>query len=391
MKSKPSSPSGKCIIYGQPSWRLTSTDIEAFVTEMGGHLGPVTFDRKGRKLQPYSVAPWAEEQTDPSLPPILKALRGDFFCLPFGGNATPFGREKHPVHGETANARWQFRSLETSEGRSCLHLSLQTKVRSGRVDKRVWLVDGQNILYSQHVVTGMSGPMNLGHHAIIKFPDAPGSGLLSTSRFVYGQVFPQAFERPEEGGYSWLKSGAEFKSLEQVPTITGETADLTRYPARRGFEDLVMLVSDAAAPFAWTAVAFPKERYVWFALKDPRILHETVLWLSNGGRHYPPWSSRHINVMGLEEVTSYFHFGLAESARKNPISRKGFPTCLALKPRKPLVVPYIMGVASIPAGFDRVASIRAAQGNRAIILESASGRQAKAAVDLDFLQAGAGW
>lgn len=391
MKSKPSSPSGKRIIHGQPSWRLASTDVEAFVTEMGGHLGPVTFDRKGRKLQPYSVAPWAEEQTDPSLPPILKALRGDFFCLPFGGNATPFGREKHPVHGETSNARWQFRSLETSEGRSCLHLSLQTKVRSGRVDKRVWLVDGQNILYSQHVVTGMSGPMNLGHHAIIKFPDAPGSGLLSTSRFVYGQVFPQAFERPEEGGYSWLKSGAEFKSLEKVPTITGETADLTRFPARRGFEDLVMLVNDAAAPFAWTAVAFPKERCVWFALKDPRILHETVLWLSNGGRHYPPWSSRHINVMGLEEVTSYFHFGLAESARKNPISRKGFPTCLALNPKQPLVVPYIMGVASIPAGFDRVASIRAAQGNRAIILESVSGRQAKAAVDLDFLQAGAGW
>jgi len=101
MKSKPSSPSGKRIIHGQPSWRLASTDVEAFVTEMGGHLGPVTFDRKGRKLQPYSVAPWAEEQTDPSLPPILKALRGDFFCLPFGGNATPFGREKHPVHGET--------------------------------------------------------------------------------------------------------------------------------------------------------------------------------------------------------------------------------------------------------------------------------------------------
>jgi hypothetical protein len=365
--------------------------VEAFVTELGGHLGPVTFDRKGRKLQPYSVAPWAEEPTDPSLPPILKVLRGDFFCLPFGGNATPFGSEKHPVHGETANARWQFRSLETSQGRSCLHLSLKTKVRSGQVDKRVWLVDGQNTVYSQHVVTGVSGPMNLGHHAMLKFPDTPGSGLVSTSRFVYGRVFPEAFELPENRGYSWLKPGAEFKSLAKVPTLTGETADLTHYPARRGFEDLVMLVSDAEAPFAWTAVVFPKERYVWFALKDPRVLRETVFWLSNGGRHYPPWSSRHINVMGLEEVTSYFHFGLAESARKNPVSRKGFPTCLALNPKKPLVVPYIMGVARIPAGFDRVTSIRAVPGNRAIILASASGRQAKAAVDLDFLQGEVGW
>jgi hypothetical protein len=381
----------KRIIHGQPSWRLASTQVEAFVTELGGHLGPVTFDREDRKLQPYSVAPWVEERIDPAEPTIIKVLRGDFFCLPFGGNATPYGKEKHPVHGETANACWQFRSLETQAGRSCLHLSLQTKVRPGRVDKRIWLVDGQNTIYSQHVVSGMSGPMNLGHHAMLKFPDAPGSGLLSTSRFVYGQVFPHAFELPENGGYSWLKQGAEFTSLETVPALNGETADLTRYPARRGFEDLVMMVSDAELPFAWTAVAFPKERYVWFALKDPRVLRETIFWLSNGGRHYPPWSSRHVNVMGLEEVTSNFHLGLAESARKNPISRKGFPTCLTLNPRKPLVVPYIMGVATIPAGFDRVASIQAARGNQAILLQSASGKQASAAVDLNFLQAGAGW
>src|ERR1035441_7468519 len=114
MKTKAMAPGGKQIIHGQPSWRLASTQVEAFVTELGGHLGPITFDRKSRKLQPYSVAPWAEEQTDPALPPILKVLRGDFFCLPFGG-------ERHPVHGETANARWQFRSLEIKAGRSCLH------------------------------------------------------------------------------------------------------------------------------------------------------------------------------------------------------------------------------------------------------------------------------
>jgi hypothetical protein len=379
------------MVCGQPSWRLASAEVEAFVTEMGGHLGPVTFDRKGHKLQPYSVAPWAEEPPDPSLPPIIRALRGDFFCLPFGGNATPFRGEKHPIHGETANARWRFESLETKGGRTCLHLSLKTKVRPGRVDKRIWLVDSENVVYSRHVVAGMSGPMNLGHHAMLKFPDAPGSGLVSTSRFVYGQVFPKAFELPENRGYSWLKPGAEFRSLEKVPTQTGETTDLTRYPARRGFEDLVMLVSNVAAPFACTAVTFPQQRYVWFALKDPRILPETVFWLSNGGRHYPPWNSRHINVMGLEEVCSYFHSGLAESARKNPISARGFPTSVALNPKKPLVVPYIMGVARIPIGFDRVVSIRAAEGNRSIVLESASGRKAKAAVHLDFLAAGATW
>jgi hypothetical protein len=391
MKSTTTGRGATRIIYGQPSWRLASARVEAFVTEMGGHLGPVTFDRQNRKLQPYSVAPWAEEPPDASLPPILRALRGDFFCLPFGGNATAFRGEKHPVHGETANARWHFAGLETRADRTCLHLSLATKIRAGRVDKRIWLVDGEDVVYSQHIVTGMSGPMNLGHHAMLKFPDAPGSGLISTSRFVHAQVFPHPFEQPEARGYSALKVGAEFQSLAKVPTLTGKTADLIRYPARRGFEDLVMLVSDTKVPFAWTAVSFPKQHYVWFALKDPHVLRQTVFWISNGGRHYPPWNSRHINVMGLEEVCSYFHLGLAESARKNPLTARGVPTCIALDARKPLVVRYIMGVVKTPNGFDRVASIRAAAGNRAILVESASGKKARAAVHLDFLDANVAW
>jgi len=391
MNSKPKAGNAKRLVYGQPSWRVASRDVEAYVTEQGGHLGPVTFECRGRKLRPYSVAPWVEEKVDPAMPPILQVLRGDFFCLPFGGNSTPFHGEKHPVHGETSNARWRFEFLERQGGRTCLHLSLRTKTRPGLVDKRIWLLDGQNVVYSQHVASGMSGPMNLGHHAMLKFPDAPGSGRVSTSRFVYGQVFPQPFELPEKAGYSCLKRGAKFRSLAKVPTITGQSADLTRYPARRGFEDLVMMVSDATLSFAWTAVTFAKERYVWFALKDPRVLRQTIFWLSNGGRHYPPWNSRHVNVMGLEEVTSYFHLGLAESARENPLSRRGIPTHLALNPADPLVVSYIMGVARIPAGFDRVTAIRAVRRKHAIRLQSASGCSAEAAVDLDFLRAGAGW
>jgi hypothetical protein len=385
MKARTTSRAAKQLVYGQPSWRLASPEVEAFVTETGGHLGPVTFELKGRKIRPYAVAPWVEEATVRSLPPVLKVLRGDFFCLPFGGNAKLFRGEKHPVHGETANAQWHFESVEYLQGRTCLHVSLETKIRPGRVDKKIVLMDGQNAVYCEHLVSGMRGPMNLGHHAMLKFPDKPGSGLISTSPFAHGQVFPEPFESPEQGGYSCLKPGAKFSSLKAVPMSNGEMADLSRYPARRGFEDLVMLVSDETLPFAWTAVAFPHQHFVWFALKDPRVLRETVFWISNGGRHYPPWNGRHVNVMGLEEVTSFFHLGLAESARPNPLSAQGFSTCLRLNPRHPLRVAYIMGVARIPPGFDRVASIEAVPGNRAILLRSESGRRREASVDLDFL------
>jgi hypothetical protein len=360
--------------------------VEAFVTEMGGHLGPVTFERRGRKLRPYSVAPWAEEEFEPPLRPVIQSLRGDFFCLPFGGNAKPFRGEKHPGHGETANARWHFESLEKRQGRTCLHLSLLTKIRPGRVDKRIFLRDDQNAVYCRHTLIGMSGPMSLGHHPMLKFPDEPGSGLISTSRFLYGQVLPKPFENPERGGYQYLKPGAEFESLAAVPSLTGGTADLSRYPARRGFEDLIMLVSEAEAPFAWTAVAFPKQRFAWFSLKDPRILRQTVFWFSNGGRHYPPWNGRHIGVLGMEEVTSCFDLGLAESAGRNSVSEKGFPTCLHLNRVKPLTVSFIMGVVGIPAGFDRVVSIENVPDHQAVRLRAASGKQAEAAVDLSFLR-----
>ena len=131
-KGKRETSASKRVVLGQASWRLASDQVEAFVTETGGHLGPVIFDRHGRRLQPYSVAPWAEEKPVAPLPPILQVLRGDFFCLPFGGNSTLFRGEKHPVHGETANRPWKFESLETRKDRTCLHLSLKTKIRPGR-------------------------------------------------------------------------------------------------------------------------------------------------------------------------------------------------------------------------------------------------------------------
>ncbi len=72
-----------------------------------------------------------------------------------------------------ANAFWRFESLETREGRTSLRLSLKTKVCPGRVDKEISLRNGENTVYCRDVVSGMSGPMSLGHHAMLKFPDRP--------------------------------------------------------------------------------------------------------------------------------------------------------------------------------------------------------------------------
>jgi hypothetical protein len=369
--------------HGQASWRFSSDRIEAAITCRGGHLAPVRFHLPHGVVEPFSVAPWAEEKVEAKLPGLLQSLRGDFFCAPFGGNENPYRGELHPPHGEAANARWKLQSHQQSQAETELHLVLKTKVRSGRIDKMIRLRKGETALYCRHVLSEMTGKMNLGHHAMLKFPDAPGSGLIDTSPISFAQVLPVAFEKPAEGGYSSLKPGACFSSLDQVPALDGTLSDLSRYPARRGFEDLVMIVHEAKPEFAWTAVTFPEQRYVWFALKDPRILRSTVLWISNGGRHYPPWNGRHLNVMGLEDVTSYFHLGLAESAWPNPISERGIPTCVNLNARSPLVVNYIMAVAAIPKNWGRVKTITA--GPQGVTLHPTAGKDVHVPLDAGFL------
>jgi hypothetical protein len=371
----------KRLKFDQLSWRISTREVEAFVTESGGHLGPVTFRIGGKRIQPFAIAPWAEETTPRNLPAMLRVLRGDFFCLPFGGNETAFQGERHPPHGETANSRWKCESARPGS----LHLSLKTRVRSGRVDKYIFLHQCHAAVYQRHIISGMTGPMSLGHQAMLKFPDASGSGRLSTGRFLRGHVAPMPLENPDARGYSSLKSGSVFRSLEKVRAQDGGWTDLSDYPARRGFEDLVLLEADLGQPLAWTAVTFPAERYVWFALKDPRVLRHTILWLSNGGRHYAPWNGRHVNVMGLEEVTAYFHYGLTESVARNPLTAKGVPTCHRLQRNRPLVVNYIMAVAAIPAGFDRVAALEPESNRQSVRLTSASGKSVSAPLALEFL------
>jgi hypothetical protein len=367
-------------VFSQPSWRLANDRVEAFLTRLGGHLAPVTFQTDAGPVQPFAIGPWHDEPLPAGAPGVLRPVRGDFFCAPFGGNAQAWRGEKHPPHGETAESPWRRVAAECAG--DTLTTELKTTVRSGRVVKRISLRPGETNLYIRHELHGMRGAMCLGHHAMLKFPDEPGSGRIALSPWRFAQTCPERFEDPALGGYNSLKVGATFRDLRRVPLAAGGTTDLTRYPARAGFEDLVMLSARTGTRFGWTAVTFPQQRYVWFALKNPAVLASTVLWHSNGGRHYAPWSGRHRGVLGLEDVTSYFHFGLAESAARNPVSRRGIPTVLTLDPRRPLQVPYVMGVAAIPRGFDTVRRIDF-RGDH-IVLRAASGRTVRHAVDLAF-------
>jgi hypothetical protein len=315
----------------------------------------------------------------------LRNLRGDFFCLPFGFGAERWRGEKHPLHGETSGGRWQLVRIAQSGDATELTARIRTEARAGIITKRVRIKSGQTVLYCSHEIEGMSGPMCLGHHAMLNFPDRKGAARIAFSPIRFGQVRPSEVSERVALGNPSLKSGAVFRDLRRVPRRAGGHADLTRYPARKGCDDLVLLATRASRPLAWVAVTFPKERYLWFALKDPKQLASTLLWHSNGGRLFPPWNGRHRPVLGIEDLTAYFDFGLADSAKPNPLSRRGVPTTLELKRAKRLRIPYVMGIATIPRGFGAVHQVRF--GSDAVTFVSESGLALRQAVDLSFFEA----
>jgi hypothetical protein len=377
MKTPPS-------IAGQPSWTLHADRVTAHLTRLGGLLGPVEFNLgHGRAIQPFSLAPWAHEKLDPTLPPILRALRGDFFCAPFGiDRGKPYNGQVTPPHGETCNAAWKLNTIRSAKGAHRLQAALETAFRPGRVTKEIILRDGETAIYQTHTLEGMTGPLTLGHHPMLKFPTRPGSGLISTSSFKFGLVFPEPLGVPAEGSYSALKPAARFTRLDRVPLALGGHTDLSQFPARKGYDDLVQLATRPATPFAWTAVSFPAEGYVWFSLKNPEILNSTLLWISNGGRYPAPWSGRHTGVMGIEEICGYFDMGVAGSLGNNPMAAVGHPTTLR-KADAPLSIPFIMAVAAVPQDFGRVETIRPCPGG--IELYSTHARPVHVPLDVSHL------
>ena len=340
-------------------------------------VGPIEFHLNGEWRQVMHVAPWAEEPIDAD--PILKCLRGDFFCMPFGLSFVPFEGELHPLHGETANQPWSEESLSASE----IRLQLETTIRPAKVSRSVSVRKSEANVYQSTVVSGGVGPVTYGMHAMPKFPSAPGSGLLSFSPYSEGLVFPGNFEEPSLGGYTSLKPGTFFESVTAVPTRDGGTADLTRYPARPGYEDLVMLLSEPGLDFAWSAVTFPDLGYVWFCLKDPRVLPSTMLWISNGGRHYAPWNGRHRGVMGIEEVCTGLPSGIGEAVASNLMADRGHKTYGVLDPDSPLAINVILGSAAIPSGFGRVADIQ--RTNSGVVILGTEGAAVDASCDTEFL------
>lgn len=346
---------------GEPSWRLAHGAVDLSLTVRGGMMAPVGFTLPdGRIAYPYYVNPWWEEGAAIE-PPVLAPLRGDFFCVPFGA-PNERGDERHVPHGAAASYGWTL--TDESSNRISAEIAYEG---GGTITKHLEIADGAAAVMTRHVVSGFRGRYPLGHHATLqgaRLHDDPARPIwrIMTRPFDLGMTEPSYTAPTADGEYYALAAGARFESLEAVPTRWSDepVADCSHFPARPGFIDILAWYrrseavpsadgaerrtpAAAATHLGWTVAANIVDGYLWYSIKDARVLPATVMWIENRGRHGAPWSGRN-SCVGLEETCSYFASGLAAPEDGGVVGAAGIRTAHELAPERPLEVRTVQGV-----------------------------------------------
>jgi hypothetical protein len=320
-----------------------------------GNLRELAFAQAGGSwLAPLHSAPWAgtpEAEAMPDLLPLERRLAGDFLCAPFGANDVEGG----PFHGWTANSPWRL--LDRGPGR--LWLELGRPVMGARIEKRLTLAADAPLLYQEHLIDGGAGTLTAAHHPMVRLAGA-GRLCLSPKRCA---ISPDADLEP---GRSLLACPARTADPRAFPAAAGGTLDLTRLPLGARHEDFVTLVEAAGNPLGWAALLREAEDDIVFFLKSPDVLPVTMLWYSNGGRDFAPWSGRHLGVLGIEDGRCAGALGHAAAAGPNPVAAEGVPTVFALKPGRVHRIAHVTGALPRPPGWGAVADI-AVSGNRLML------------------------
>ncbi|GAB5461550.1 hypothetical protein [Hoeflea alexandrii] len=345
-----------------------------------GHIAELKIRDGNRILSPLHRAPWVDDpEADfpPDTPANVRRLSGDFFCAPFGRNDI----EEGPPHGWSANSAWDHIETTRQENRLTAVFRLQRKVMGAIVEKRISLIAGHPFIYQEHSLTGGEGSVSVAHHVMVHMA---GGGDLAISPKWLAQTLPEPLETDPARGRSLLAAGTETADLARFPLADGGVADLTAYPLGEAHEDFAALVERPGHSLGWSVVSRKLECDRIIVLKRPDALPLTMLWMSNGGRHYVPWSSRHTGVLGIEDARAS-PLGHADSCRENSLNQRGIPTAFQLEEGMATTVRQIIGACASGKDGDSIRDVTAETDR--LILRSQDGRVGTLAYDPAFLSA----
>lgn len=327
------------------SWPYGVVTVEA----LGGMLGPSLFVLPdGRQIAPLHIAPWANEPGGDDLPGILRRLRGEWPCVPFGSDAerpatadwpasTPAGTVDPFPHGFGSNHDWTFG--EASASRIALSIAypsdhpIESLERTVTPDPNGPAID---IELAVNVRRDCHLPISL--HPCFRLPATPGAMRIEVEGDTGGVTLPG-----EADSSSIFERNQYAPDWRQIRLRDGGTLDVSRVPLSRNTEDLVQLLDAPGQASLWNTAEGYRATLSWNKEHYPSL----VLWFSNLGRASAPWNGRHL-ALGLEPVCAAFDLGTQISTADNPISRRGVATYRAFRDGERFVTRYRIEVEAAP-------------------------------------------
>ncbi|NUB45265.1 hypothetical protein GEU84_012775 [Fertoebacter nigrum] len=293
----------------------------------------------GRMVEPLHTAPWADEPGVESLPGILRRLRGEWPCVPFGADdpaplpdrwrAEP-GAPHGPPHGFGSNEVWQVWSDGNALRAGITYPADSPVVRLAR--SVTPCAGGVEITLAVHPRRDCQLPLAL--HPVFRLPAAPGMARLNPG--THGPVWTHPAQSPDT---CLLRPDSNCAGLAQMPGADGGVVDFTHLPLADATESRILL-THAPGVFALDNLAEGFRAVLeWETAAFPHLM----LWISNRGRAHGPWNGRHL-ALGVEPCCAAFDLGTAISARPNPLSKAGAATAVSLTAGQPWTTRYRIGV-----------------------------------------------
>lgn len=318
---------------------------QAQLQRLGAMLGPVVFKRPGvPDFAPLQVAPWADEPDAAQLPGILRRLRGEWPCVPFGRTDRPAGlpdgwaaREPGDAwgHGYASNHDWQWQHCDDP---LALSLVVEPPGPIRRLTRTVRaMAHAPALEITLEVEPRERCTLPIALHPTFRL-DAGATHLLVPAHGA-GITYPVR----AEPGVSQLEPDRSFGDLAHAPRAgagdgDGRNIDLTHFPLAFDTEELLQL-RDVSGPVTLRYLeAGWSVQFEW----DHRLLPDVMLWVSHRGRTHAPWNGRHL-ALGVEPVHGVFDLGrIAAPPAHHPLADRAG---IALDPDAPLVLRYRLSAA----------------------------------------------
>ena len=288
-----------------------------------------------RILTPLHSANWKNDKSNKhkKIPGILKNLRGEFPCVPFGINTSvgslskdwknSFSKKPYIIndpHGFAANNVWDLIKLTSKSAEFKIFYPKKDNIdyimRTIKVNNK----NPSKIDCSLKIIVKKDCKLPIGIHPMINIPNEKNKIKIIPGKFKFGLTYPGVML----SGNTLGKINSEYSSINNVEGFIAKKINLSKPPFDGNFEDLFQLCGTDGS----IAIENYKDNYKFKYNWNPNHFSSVLIWISNKGRSEYPWNKKHITV-GLEPMTSAFGLSpYVSNNKKNPINIRGVPTYL---------------------------------------------------------------